>query len=105
MLDVARADISALGELNILGNIDDDRTRATIGRDIESLMQDARQVVDVLHQIIVLGAGPGDADRVAFLEGVVADEMGRHLAGDADERDRIHEGVGEAGDGIGGARP
>ena len=67
-------------------------------------MQDARQVVDVLHQIIVLGAGPRDADRVAFLEGVVADEMGRHLAGDADERDRIHQRIGEAGHRIGGAR-
>ncbi len=29
--------------------------------------------------------------------------MRRHLPGDADERDRIHQGVGQAGDGVGGA--
>ena len=50
--------------------------------DVERLVQHARQIVDVLHQIIVLGAGPGDADRVALLEGVVADQMRRHLPGD-----------------------
>jgi hypothetical protein len=36
----------------------------------EGLMQNARQIVDVLDQPVVLGAGPGDADGVAFLEGV-----------------------------------
>ena len=46
---------------------------------------------------------PRDADRVAFLEGVGADQMRRHLAGDADERDRIHHRVGEAGDRVGRA--
>ena len=51
----------------------------------------------------MLGAVAGDADRVAFLKGVGADEMRRHLSGDADERDRIHQRVGEAGDGVGGA--
>ena len=66
-------------------------------------MQDAREIVDVLHEVIVLGAGPRDADRVAFLEGVVADEMGRHLAGDADQRNRVHQRIGEAGHRIGGA--
>ncbi len=61
------------------------------------------QIVHVLHQPIVLGAGPGDADRVAFLERVGADEMCRNLACDADQRDRIHQRVGEAGDGVGRA--
>ncbi len=55
------------------------------------------------HQIIMLGAMAGDADRVGFLEGVRADQMGRHLAGDADQRNGIEQGVGEAGDGVGGA--
>ena len=55
------------------------------------------------HEIIVLGAMAGDADRVGFLEGVRADQMGRHLAGDADQRNGIHQGVGEAGDGVGRA--
>ncbi len=48
--------------------------------------------------------GRGDADRIAFLEGVVADEVGRHLPGDADDRDGIHQRVGQAGHGVGRAR-
>ena len=58
---------------------------------------------DVLHEVVVLGAGPGDADRVGLLEGVVADQVRRHLAGEADDRHAIHQRVGEAGDGVGGA--
>ena len=44
----------------------------------------------------MLCAVPCNADGVAFLEGVGADEMGRHLPRDADQRDRIHEGIGQA---------
>ena len=57
------------------------------------------------HQIVVLGAGPRDPDRVAFLKGVRADQMRGHLPGDAHERDRIEQRVGDAGDGVGRARP
>ncbi len=67
-------------------------------------MQHARQFLDALDQIIVFGARPRDADGVAFLEGVVADQMRRHLPGEDDDRDRVAQRVGEAGDGIGGAR-
>ena len=62
------------------------------------------EFVDVLHQPVVLGAGPRDADRVAFLEGVGADQRGRHLAGQADQRDRIHQRVLQRRHRIGGAR-
>ena len=47
--------------------------------------------------------GPRDADRVAFLEGVVADQVSRHLPGDAHDGNRIHQRVGQPGDGVGGA--
>ena len=57
----------------------------------------------VLHQPVVLGAGPGDADGVGLLEGVVADHEGRDLAGQHHDRDRVHQRVGHAGDGVGGA--
>ncbi len=70
---------------------------------MERLVQHARQVVDVLHQPVVLGARPRDADRIALLESIVADQMRGHLAGDANQRNGIHQGVGEAGDGIGRA--
>ena len=71
---------------------------------MKRLVQDARQIGDGFHQIIVFGAGPGDADGVAFLERVVADEMRRHLSGDDDDRYRIAQRVGEPGDRIGRAR-
>ena len=63
----------------------------------------ARELVDVLDQPVVLGAGPRDADRVAFLESVGADQRGRHLAGEADQRDRIHQRVLQRRHRIGGA--
>ena len=97
--------ISPGGELNILGDIDHHRPGPAARGDVESLVQDARQVGDVFDQIIVFGARPGDADRVAFLERVVADEMGRHLAGDDHQRDGVAERIGEAGDRVGGAGP
>jgi len=68
-------------------------------------VQDAREIVHVLYKIVVLGARPCDADGVAFLECVVADQMRRHLPSEHDDRNRIHQRVGEAGDGIGRARP
>ena len=71
---------------------------------MERLVQRVRQIGDVLHQIIVFGAGPGDADGVAFLEGVVADQMRRHLPGEDDDGDRVAERVGQAGHRVGRAR-
>ena len=101
---ILRLRIDALGELDVLRDIDHDRTWPAARSDMERLVQHARQILDALDQIIMLGARPRDADGVAFLEGVVADQMGRHLAGDADQRDRIHQRVGEAGHRVGRAR-
>ena len=103
VLRIGEAGVLAARELDVLRDIDHDRSGTAGTRDVERLVQHARERVHVLDEIIVLGARPRDADRVAFLEGVVADEMGRHLAGDADDRDRIHQRVGQAGDGVGGA--
>ena len=52
----------------------------------------------------MLDAGAGNADRVDFLECIAADGMTRYLAGDDDDRNRIHVGGGNSGDGIGRAR-
>ena len=100
-----RRRVDALGELHILRDVDHHRPRPAGGRDMESLMDDARQVVDVLHQPVVFCAGPRDADRVAFLESVGTDQRGRHLPGQADQRDRIHQRVLQRRHRIGGARP
>src|SRR5207302_11395199 len=60
-------------------------------RDIERLVQHFGEIVDVAHQPVVLGARPGDANGVAFLERIVADQVRRHLTGDAHQRYRIHQ--------------
>jgi hypothetical protein len=72
---------------------------------MESLLDGRSQVLDILDQEIVLDAGTGDANRVAFLEGILTDILGRHLAGDDHHRDGIHVGSGDAGHRIGHARP
>ena len=103
MLKFLRPRIGARGELNVFRNVDHDRPRPSAGRDVERLVQRARQIGDGLDQIIVFGARPGDADGIALLERVVADQMRRHLPGDDHERDRVAESIGQAGDGIGRA--
>ena len=46
-------------------------------RDVERLGHDARQVVGVADQVVVLGHRQGDAVDVDLLEGVLADQRGR----------------------------
>ena len=100
---LARRMIGADRELHVLGHVDQHRAGTAGGRDIERLVQHLGEIVDVAHQPVVLGAGPGDADGVAFLERVVADQMRRHLPGDADQRDRIHQRVRQRRHHVGGA--
>ncbi len=102
-MDGMRTVISARLKLHILGDVHDHRTGTSRGGDLKRLVQHARQIVDVLHQPVVLGAGAGDAHRVAFLEGVGADQVGGHLAGEHHQRNGIHQRIGQAGNGIGGA--
>ncbi len=51
----------------------------------------------------MLHDGPGNTDHVRFLEGVLADQVALHLAGQHHHGNRIHVGGGNTGDGIGGA--
>ena len=90
-------------ELDVLGDVDDHRPGATRLGDVERLVQHAGEIVHVLHEPVVLGARTRDADRIALLKGVVADQVGRHLTGNADDGNGIHQRVREAGDGVGGA--
>ena len=59
--------------------------------DVERLGHDARQVVRVADQVVVLGHRQRDAVDVDLLEGVLADQRGRDVAGDRDHRHRIEE--------------
>ena len=97
--------VVAQRKLDILGDIDHHRTGPARRRDQESLVQDTRQILDPFDEIIVLGAAAGDPDSVAFLEPVGADQIGGHLRGDADQRDRIHQRIGQPGHRIGRPRP
>ena len=103
MLDRFGTLIGCGRDLDILGNVDDDRAGATRRGDMKCLMNDARQLAGVFHQIIMLGAVARDADRVRFLKGIGADQLRWHLTRDDDHGDRIHQRVGDAGDGIGRA--
>ena len=66
-------------------------------------MQDACEIVDVGYEVIVLGTGAGDADRVAFLEGIRADQVGWHLAAEDNHGNGVHHRIGDGRDHIGGA--
>jgi hypothetical protein len=101
--DAGGLDVEALLELDVLRDVDHHRTGTARGRDLESLVQDARQVGDVLHQPVMLGARPGDADGIAFLERVGADQMGRDLTRENHDRDRVEQRIGKPGHRIGGA--
>ena len=97
--------VEAARLLDIFRQIHKHRARTPAGGDGEGLVEDARQVGDIAHEVVVLGASPGDTGRVGLLEGVVADEVGRHLARETDQGNRVHQGIGEAGDRVGRPRP
>ena len=50
----------------------------------------------------MLGACARDADRIGLLKRIGTNQMGRHLAGNADHRNGVHQRIGEAGHRIGG---
>lgn len=107
-LVAAHLDLVRIGELvhlllHVLGQVHQDRAGTARAGEIESLLDRRGQILDVLDQVVVLGARPGDADDVDFLERVIADERARHLPGDDDHRDGIRVRRGDAGYGIGGS--
>ena len=54
---------------------------------MERLVHDVGQIVGLLDQPVVLGAGPRDPDGIGLLEGIIADHEGRNLPGQDDDRD------------------
>ena len=93
----------ALLLLHVLRDVDHHRAGAAGLRDVESLAHDAGNVVRVKHQKTVLHDRAGHADDVGFLKHVLADHRAGHLPGDEHCRDRIHIGVGDAGNEVGSA--
>src|SRR5690606_9725813 len=86
---------------DVLGHVDQHRTRPPRGGDEEGFFHRRREITDVLDQEIVLDAGPRDADGVDLLECVVADDRRRHLAREHHHRDGVHVGGGDPGNRVG----
>src|SRR3546814_1367939 len=61
------SDVCSSDLLDVLGQIDDDRTRTARRGDVESLGDDRADLGRVLHQVIVLGAVARQADGVGLL--------------------------------------
>ena len=93
----------ALGVEHILRHIDQHRAGPSVGGEVKRLADGRGQLAHILDEEVVLGDGARDADDVRLLEGVVANERARHLAGEDHERRGVHVGVGDAGDGVGRA--
>ena len=53
---------------------------------VEGFLDGNREVLDVLYQEVVLDAGARSCHRIALLERILADGMGRHLTGDDHRR-------------------
>ena len=92
-----------VGELNILGDVDQNGTGAAAGRDVEPLVDRCRQTVGFLDQPVVFRAGAGDAHGVGLLEGIVADHERRHLTRQNHQRDAVQQRVGQTGHRVGRA--
>ncbi len=101
--DVVGRHVRAGGELHVLRQIDQHRAGAAAARHVEGFVDGAGERIGALHQVVVLGHRPGDAGGVALLEGIVADQMRRHLPAEDDQRHRVHQRIGNPGHRVGGA--
>ena len=92
------------GLQRILGDVNQHRSWTSGGGDMECLGNCARNLSGIGDQEVVLGDGHRDAADIRLLKGVCADGLTGHLTGDGNDRHRIHVGISDRGDEIGGAR-
>ena len=95
--------IVGVGGGDIFENVDVHRAGAAGAGDGEGLPHHVGQLVSVLDQEVALGDGHGDAGDVHLLEGVLADQVLAHIAGDEHHGGGVQIGGGDAGDQVGGA--
>ena len=93
-----------LGDLRGLGDVHEDRAGATGAREVEGLGQTRGDLRGIRDEEGMLGDGHRGAHDVGFLEGVTADQGCADLARDHDDRDRVHAGVAQGGEHVGGTR-
>ncbi len=102
-LDRGGEDRGEFGLLDVLRNVDDDGAGAAGAGEDEGLLEDAREVGGVEDEVAVFDDRQGHAEEVGLLERGLADELGENLAGDTDQRDGVHVGIGDAGNEVGGS--
>ena len=90
--------------LAVLRDVDHDRTRLAVRRNVKGLGHRLRNLIGGLHEETVLGNPTGNARRVGLLEGIRTNEGQRHLTGDDDHRDTVHIRRRQTRNGIGRAR-
>ncbi len=103
MCDILRRRVATGRELDVLGQVDDHGSGTARACDIERFVDDSTEVIGVADEIIVLGTRSRDADGVRLLKRIIADQMGRDLTGQTNDRYRVHHRIGQSGHGVGRA--
>lgn len=78
---------------DVLGEVDEDGSRAARGSDLKRLVDPARELSDVLDHDVPLGATARDADDIGLLERVGSNRARRDLTAEDDEGSSVREGV------------
>ena len=96
--------MAGVGELHVLGQVDQHRPGAAATREPEGLAHNFRQGIDLAHQEAVLDHRQAHAEHVDFLERIGAHQRSRYLSGDHHHRHRVQHRIGDAGEQVGRAR-
>ena len=91
------------GLLDVFRDVDDDGTWAAGGGDMKSFGDYAGDIARAHDKVAVFDDGESEAEDVGFLESATPNHSGGDLAGDGNHGHGVHEGIGDAGDEIGGA--
>mmetsp|Transcript_15919 Transcript_15919/g.30675 ORF Transcript_15919/g.30675 Transcript_15919/m.30675 type:complete len:321 (+) Transcript_15919:1255-2217(+) len=89
--------------LNVLGHVYEHGTRAARVGEEERLAHDARQVIQVGHQVVVLGDLARDFHNGSLLKCVCANHRPGHLPSDGHHGNRVQKRVCQASHQVGGA--
>ncbi len=89
--------------LRVLGDVNEHWARTTGACDLKCMANCAGDVFSAADEEVVLGYRQSDAGNVDFLKCVRAEQLGGHVAGDADDGNRVEHSRGDAGNEVGGA--
>ena len=90
--------------LHILGNIDQHRTWPSRRGNVKRLLDNAGNIFNAIHEIIVLGNLPRDLNNRSFLKCITANNSSGNLTRNGNERHRVHFGICQPRDQIGSTR-